>query len=125
LIACSYCGDFSADLPAEAAAGRTNDAWTLEVRIPFRTFGAAPAPGERWGMNLTRGREPKAEGEQRENSLWCPTDGNHGNPVRFGYLVFGRLTDEVSPSADPDMEVVNRAFDQIGKEVGGRHPACP
>ncbi|MGQ9648735.1 MAG: sugar-binding protein [Phycisphaerae bacterium] len=120
LIACSYCGDFSVDLFAEAAAGRTEDAWTLEVRIPFSTFGAAPAPGERWGMNLTRGREPKAQGERRENSLWCPTDSNHGNPGRFGYLVFGGLTDDLPPSAEPDMEVVNRVLDQVRKELAGQ-----
>ncbi len=119
LIACSYCGDFSADLPATAVAGRTAEAWTLEVRIPFSTFGAAPNPGERWGMNLTRGREPKADGERREDSLWSPTGGNHGSPGRFGYLVFAGIPGERPPRERPDMATIDRLLDQARADLHG------
>lgn len=122
LMACSYCGDFSADLPAEAVAGRVADAWTLEVRIPFSTFGPAPKLGERWGMNLTRGREPKADGQHRENSLWSPTDGNHGNPARFGFLVFAGIPGERPPLDRPDMNVIDRILNRVREELHGQCP---
>ncbi len=120
LMACSYCGDFSADLPAKAVVSQTDEAWTLEVRIPFSTFGSAPNLGERWGMNLTRGREPKADGERREDSLWCPTNGNHGSPARFGYLVFAGTPGERPPADKPDMGIVDRILDQVRDELHGR-----
>lgn len=119
LIASSYCGDFSADLPASAAAGRMPDAWTLEVRIPFSALGAAPDLGERWGMNLTRGREPKTAGEQRENTLWCPTNGSHGDPGRFGSLVFAGRPGQRPPLERPDMAVVDRILDRARADLRG------
>ncbi len=39
----------------QTAGARTEDGWTVELRIPFSAFGrAAPAPGERWHIAICR-----------------------------------------------------------------------
>lgn len=115
-----YTGDFSAYVPCEAAAGRTDDAWILEVRMPFSVFGQAPHLGEGWGFNVTRARNPKAPGEEREQSLWSPTDGMHGMPGRFGTIVFGSAPGTETPRSEPDTAVLERILERIAWEEQGR-----
>ncbi len=118
-LSSSYGGDFSADVPGEAAAGRTKDGWTLEVKMPFSAFGAAPHVGERWGLNVTRGRTAKAPGEERENSLWSPTDAMHGSPGRFGYILFAPASGVKPPRHEPDLATTDRLLARIGQELHG------
>lgn len=116
----SYSGDFAADIPCEAATGRTADAWTLELEIPFAAFGARPHLGERWGLNVSRARNEKSAGEEREVSLWSPTDGMHGAPGRFGYLIFAPAPGGDQPLESPDLKVCDRILDRIRAELHGR-----
>lgn len=70
-----------------AAAGRDDDAWTLEVRVPFADLDVAPpGPGETWRLNVCRSRLPR-----QELSAWSPTlrSSDFHVPDRFGLLVFG------------------------------------
>lgn len=55
----------------ETATGRTDDAWTVEVRIPWASMGLTEvSPGTSIGFNLRRNR---AAGEQRRVSEWTST----------------------------------------------------
>lgn len=67
----------------QAAGGRGEDAWTIEVAIPLADLGGA-APGDRWGFNV--GRERQASGSN-ELSAWSPTYGKFLVPERFGELL--------------------------------------
>jgi hypothetical protein len=116
----AYTGDFAADLPCETAAGRTVDAWTLEAKIPFSGFGQAAHLGERWGFNVTRARNGKGPGEDRESSLWSPTDAMHGTPGRFGTIVFGSSPGVDPPRAEPDTAVLERILERIAWEENGQ-----
>jgi hypothetical protein len=115
-----YNGDWMADLPSTAAVGRTADAWTLELRIPFSSFGPTPSLGERWGLNLTRSRLDKQPGEKRENSLWNPTGSGHGRPGKFGFLVFSSAAGAAQPREKPDPAVIERILARIADEANGR-----
>ncbi|MEW6749442.1 MAG: carbohydrate-binding family 9-like protein [Candidatus Latescibacterota bacterium] len=46
---------------ARTGARRAGDGWALEVAIPWTMLGRAPAPGERWGINLGRQEKPHAQ----------------------------------------------------------------
>ena len=114
-----YTGDFAADVPGEFASGRTDDAWTLEAKLPYTTFGAPPHVGQRWGFNVTRARTEKAPGEEREQSLWSPTNGMHGAPGKFGYLVFAYQHGSRPRMEEPDLTVADRILDRVRRELHG------
>jgi hypothetical protein len=67
-----------------AVTGREDDAWTVEVAVPWQTLGCeAPAAGDRMGFEIVRTRPQSDEVLQ-----WAPTaDGNH-SPEMFGILQF-------------------------------------
>ena len=68
-----------------AAARRGEDAWSIEVRIPFQDLDVhPPAAGEVWRLNVCRARCPKAE-----HTCWSPTFAGFHFPDRFGVLAFG------------------------------------
>lgn len=120
LVSGGYVGDFAADVGGDAVAGRTDQAWTLEVRIPFARIGPVPHLGERWGLNVTRCRNPKGEDEKREVTLWCPTDGQHGAPGKFGYLVFANVPGEALPRENPELAPGDHILDRIRAEMHGQ-----
>ena len=65
-------------------AGKTKDAWTLRIAIPFDAMGIKPSPGLVWGLNICRGRPGG-----NEYSAWSPTPGGFVQPINFGHVVFG------------------------------------
>ena len=67
----------------EVAVAKTKDAWTVEMAIPWRELGGAPAPGETWRANVCRERKVESE-----LSCWSCTYGNFSKPQRFGEMVF-------------------------------------
>jgi len=88
-VADEICAD--ADRSSEAwnvncpvKTGKTKDAWTLEIAIPFQALGIKPVPGLVWGVNICRAR-PGAD----EYSAWSPTPGGFVQPLNFGQVVFG------------------------------------
>ncbi len=70
----------------QAAAGRTDKAWTLECAISFASFGRYGVPGAMWGLNVCRDRQA---GGDTEWSAWSPTPGGFHQPQNFGRLIFG------------------------------------
>jgi tetratricopeptide (TPR) repeat protein len=81
------CSAAKLDAEVERRTVVGTDAWTLEVRIPFRELGIeAPSPGEVWGLGLQRWRH--ATGTL--HTVWGNRRGtSHDNrPERFGFLQF-------------------------------------
>jgi len=76
-------GDRAWDCEVQAATALGEDAWTVEIAIPFRDLGSRPKGGERWLLNL--GREEKPAGEL--SCLGAGT-GGFGNPERYVSGVF-------------------------------------
>jgi len=76
--------NFGDTAPWKAAAKQNNDAWSVEVFIPFTVFhlDRAPDKGESWGFQF--GRQQKQKGE---TSAWtlCPY---FNAPDLFGEVVF-------------------------------------
>jgi hypothetical protein len=70
----------------QAAAGKTDTAWTLECAIAFSSFGRFGVPGAVWGLNVCRDRQA---GGDTEWSAWSPTPGGFHKPENFGRLIFG------------------------------------
>ncbi|MFH1903920.1 MAG: sugar-binding protein, partial [bacterium] len=63
-------------------------AWTIEMSIPFQSFGlSSPKIGDEWRINLCREEKP-----YKENSCWSPTGGGFHKPSRFGTISFGEMS---------------------------------
>jgi hypothetical protein len=70
----------------QAAASLGQDAWYVEVAIPFAAFGlSTPAPDSLWGFNLNRERNA---GGSLELYNWADVQANFHNPGLFGHLWF-------------------------------------
>ena len=76
--------NFGNKAPWTAKAKRFEDAWTVEVFIPYGAVGAGgpPEPGHSWAAQF--GRQQKAKGE---TSAWVPGPG-FNRPDEFGEIVF-------------------------------------
>jgi hypothetical protein len=64
-----------------------DDAWQIEIRIPFRELGVSPpTSGQVWGLGIQRWRQV----EGALPTVWGNVRGtSHDNqPERFGFLVF-------------------------------------
>jgi hypothetical protein len=62
----------------------SNNGWTVEIAIPFRTLGVAmPEPGTTWGFNVHR-----QQYRLLERSSWSPTEHSFHEPRNFGHLFF-------------------------------------
>ena len=60
----------------------------MELAIPFKTLGVkAPRRGDRWGLNICRKRNARAE-EPQELSAWCYTYTDWHVPTHFGTVTF-------------------------------------
>ncbi len=73
---------WSADVQAATSVGE--DAWTLEVAIPWADMGWAPEAGQVVGVNVCRDRYLGAD---RQWSNWSQTAANFHDPARFGHAV--------------------------------------
>ena len=68
------------------------DAYREQLPIPYETLGVpAPKPGDKWGLNIARQRQPSNEMEKEpEMSAWSIPYANFHVPSHFGTLVFGK-----------------------------------
>lgn len=82
-------GDASFNAQVEAAAQVGEQAWQVELAIPWADLGvAAPQEGQEWGFNVGRERRP---GEPKEWSTWAPLQKDlkkFAVPELFGRLRF-------------------------------------
>ena len=67
----------------QARTAREKDAWTIEMRIPFRQLDSRPREGAPWRVNFTR-----SEKRLKENSTWAPLDQKFHDPARFADMYF-------------------------------------
>lgn len=103
--------------------GDTDQAWTVEIAIPWRTFreiggGAPPAPGDRWRINFSRvewewdeaalknGTYVKKAGKPEANWVWSPQgEINMHLPERWGSVVFVGPEDGGKPLPEDDTAI--------------------
>ena len=113
--------DRSEDPEWESAAAVAGDRWTVEMRLPFHSFGLVRAPaGESWAGNLTREDKPSGE-----NSTWTNTEGSFLEPQNFGTW---RFEPEPEQAGDADLLLDLRldagdgtvARDSSGRGLHGR-----
>ena len=67
----------------EVKTGRTAEAWTIEIAIPWSTLGITPKAGDVIGLNLNRERKTVPE-----NDCWICTFGGFHAPEKFGQASF-------------------------------------
>lgn len=67
----------------EVKTGRTQDAWIIEIAIPWATLGITPKATDVIGINLNRERKPVPE-----NPCWTCTFGGFHKPENFGQATF-------------------------------------
>ncbi|HOZ46225.1 MAG TPA: DUF4091 domain-containing protein [Candidatus Hydrogenedentes bacterium] len=67
----------------EAAVSKGDDAWIVELSVPWADLGAPPAPDSVWRGNFCRERKVESE-----LSSWSASAGQFVNPVHFGELRF-------------------------------------
>jgi hypothetical protein len=112
----------------EVAAGRGENCWTVEVKVPFdqlRLSNAALAKTTLWRMNLYRARPSKGN-VPASYSGWSPTGAAKFHvPAKFGFAlpeVFAskELLDKVRRASSPrgdDMTEVAAALPEIKKKI--------
>jgi hypothetical protein len=78
--------DMKWESEAQVAVSKGTNAWTVEMRVPFKTLGGTlPKPGAIWGFNICRVRTTV---KPTEYICWNPTFGRFASPERFGKLIF-------------------------------------
>ncbi|MGC9316849.1 MAG: sugar-binding protein [Armatimonadota bacterium] len=68
-----------------AAATRGEDAWSLEVAVPFADFDVSVSDGDVWRGNISRARWV-----EKEYSTWAPLQRTFHDRQHFGQIVFTR-----------------------------------
>lgn len=79
-------GDSAWNADWKLAVSREQDAWVVEVAVPFHELGLEPpAPGSLWGFNLCRERQA---GGRLELYNWADVKRVFQSPGLFGHLYF-------------------------------------
>jgi hypothetical protein len=78
-------GDAAFDARWQGARQLHDDAWTVEMAIPFTVIGMTPKADSLWGLNLNRARSVFPDAGA---FCWADTKGPFHNPSRFGHIIF-------------------------------------
>jgi hypothetical protein len=95
------------DAQWQAATSKEEDAWLMEVAIPFASLETEPpAVGDVWGLNVCRERQA---GRATSLHNWANVQGNFLRPWLFGHLYFAgesfELTGDVARDLHAAIEV--------------------
>ena len=82
---------------AKGAIGE--DAWTVEMAIPFADLGGTPSPGDTWRLGLGR-----IAVERKEKTSWHPSRNGFHDPYELGTLVFGAASPGVALAAPTGLQ---------------------
>jgi len=106
----------------QAAAARGEDAWSLEVAVPFADFGVTISDGDVWRGNISRARWI-----EKEYSTWAPLQRTFHDRDNFAQIVFTRDARATAEHIDelefaalrdgllrPQMEQLATALQDIG-----------
>ena len=105
--------DVSWDSGARARVGQGEDAWTVELALPFRSLQLTLACRETWGINLVR--NDRVNGETVTWSL-----GGFHQPGRFGNVALApHLTPFILPQVRERAAELGVACARIREEVAG------
>jgi len=105
----------------DVAADLTDAAWTVEFRLPFRTFGITPFPGRRMGANFARCTTAE-DGSRSEAAIWR---GRFHVARQFGSLQLGSLVTDSTPDPAERRTIVEAMMRTVEKELDGEgrwHP---
>ncbi len=81
-------GDVKWDATWTTAVGFGDGEYVVEFRIPYEALGVpAPKPGDKWGMNVLRGRGPR-DPKWELFSQWVMTYADFNSSSHFGELTF-------------------------------------
>ena len=86
------------DSRAVAKISHGEDRWTAEIAIPLAALGAAPKPGDVWGLNLCRVRHAG------DTTWWSLTHTGAKSPDDFGVAVMGDEASAQEPCIDLDFD---------------------
>ena len=78
---------------AVTATHMGEDAWTVELAIPWACLGAQPTPGHVVGFNVCRNSRL---GQSRMWSMWAQVRGGFHDPERFAHLVLSGTPEMIS-----------------------------
>lgn len=79
-----------------AAPDIGDDAWSLEIALPWADYEIEPRPGTIIGLNICRNRYI---GPVREWTNWSQTNANFHDPERFGHLVLSPTPQQLAELA--------------------------
>ena len=108
---------WNADLTLRLARGE--EAWSVELALPWEAFGGPAEPGTEWGCNIAREHRPH---EPREWSTWAALAENQqkfGLPELFGRLKFVAGPGEggrISHLSIPEALAKDAAFAETGPD---------
>ncbi len=101
------------------AVAVTDDAWTVEVRVPFETLRTVPHPGDQWGFNVFRTRHARGGDDVSEQQAWQPTGGGYREPHKFGALLFTGPIPFGVTSSEVQESTRRSLLDQIERDLTG------
>lgn len=84
---------------ARVAVSMGTSAWVVEMAVPLRALGGAPAAEATWRCNAARRRSSGNDG-----SVWSPTGTARHTPARFGTLAFAAPELAVAAVEPPGFE---------------------
>ncbi len=104
---------------AQTAVRRTSAGWSVEVAIPFRSFGLSLGVGDTWGMNLVR--NDRVNGQTATWSL-----GGFHRPGRFGRVVLKpNLWNALAPALRAELARRRAAAAQLEDKITALHLPPP
>ncbi|PCJ57371.1 MAG: hypothetical protein COA79_16010 [Planctomycetota bacterium] len=83
-----YKGDKKWNCEMTVKTGKESDAWTIEVKIPFKSLNITPGNVKKlWSVNFNRSARDTNDAKKYEDTAWSPTgtDSSH-LPDMFGYM---------------------------------------
>ena len=106
--------DDTKDTVWKVVASKDKEKWSAEVKIPFESLGAKPAPGDVWRMNVFRSR--LIEGSINEYGSWSPHMGHFHDTTQYGYLCFSHRRENSKPSLSFRLD--RKVYDTLDRSAG-------
>ena len=94
----------------DVKTGRTEEGWTLEYQVPFKTLRFSKAPSQEWGLQIAR-RVPR----RNEETEWAPVPFRYTS-LRTQYAGTLRGLENVSPGRNLKLKPYVLAETALGKQ---------
>lgn len=111
-------GNYEPDTLTKVAVHVADDAWFVELAIPFERLGVRAHAGDMWGMDVFRSRHARSPSDKTELSAWSPTGASFRLAHKFGNLLFAVGPTTARPK--PDDAIADRLVRVIQAESQGQ-----